>query len=323
MSRDAELAVAFTGARPRLVRVAYAVLGDHAEAQDVVADTWLRLADADAGAAGPVLDVEAWSTVAVARRAMDVLRSARVRRETYVGPWLPEPLVAPLAAATTDPADHVTLAETVSFALLVMLETLTPAERTAWVLHDLFDLPFPEVARVVGRSPAAVRQLAARARGHVAERAPRIDVDDVQHRAVVAAFARASAAGDLTGLLAVLDPDVILTSDGGGQVSAARHPVHGADRVARFLLGVAAQAPVGQRLQAVTVNGGPGVAVLDGERVVLVVSLTMASGRVQRLDLVLAPPKLAHVRLPPPPPGSTSWPVSTLPAPDPAQRRSQ
>lgn len=302
MSRSADLAVAYTRARPRLVRIAYAVLGSAAEAEDVVSDCWLRLADADAGGE-PVRDVEAWATVAVARRALDVLRSARVQRESYLGPWLPEPLVEPLrstgprSAAEADPADRVTLDESVGYALLVVLETLTPAERTAWVLHDLFGMPFGEVAAAVGRTPAAVRQLAARARAHVAARAPRVAVDDTEHRAVVAAFVRASTEGDLRGLLAVLDPHVVATSDGGGLVGAARRPVVGADAVARFLRGVVARIGPAQRLVAVAVNGRAGLAVVEDGVVRLVAALTVQDGRVRRVDFVLAPPKLARVHL--------------------------
>jgi len=295
VSRDAELAAAYARARPRLVRIAYAVLGSHADAEDVVSDCWLRLAAADAR--DRVLDVDGWATVAVGRRALDVLRSARVRREVYVGPWLPEPLVD-VTPSAVDPADRVTLDETVSFALLVMLETLSPAERTAWVLHDLFCMPFPDVAIVVGRSPTAVRQLAARARRHVAAGAPRVDVDPAEHQATVTAFTRAAVGGDLAALLAVLDPDVTLTSDGGGQVSAARRPVHGADQVARFLLGIAGNVRPGQRLASITVNGAPGLALLDGDQLALVASLTINRGRIRRVDLILAPDKLPRMRFP-------------------------
>ncbi|HEY3483407.1 MAG TPA: RNA polymerase sigma factor SigJ [Streptomyces sp.] len=291
---DAELADAYARARPRLVRLAYAVLGSYAEAEDVVSDSWLRLAAANARE--PVEDVDAWATVSVARRAVDTLRSARVRRETYVGPWLPEPLLGslpgPCGTPAADPADRVTLDEAVSFALLVVLETLSPAERTAWVLHDLFGVEFPEVGRVVGRSTAAVRQLAARARRHIAAGAPRIEVDAHEHQAAVAAFARAAAEGDLDALTAVLDPEVTLTSDGGGLVSAARHPVHGADRVARFLVGTASRFGTGHRAAVTTVNGAPGLAVLDGDELIAVISLTFAQDRVTRVDLVMTPLKL-------------------------------
>ncbi|MEW2245663.1 RNA polymerase sigma factor SigJ [Streptomyces sp. NPDC026666] len=290
MTTDSELARAYDRARPRLVRVAYAVLGSHAEAEDVVADMWPRLLAAHGGE--PVRNVEAWAVTAVSRHALDVLRSARHRRETYVGVWLPEPLLAD-AATAPDPADRVAFRETVSYAVLVVLETLTPAERTAWVLHDVFGTDFNEVAVVVGRSPAAVRQLAARARKHIAARVPRTEVDTGRHRAAVEAFTAASRSGDVRALLAVLDPDVTLTSDGGGVVTAARRPVEGADRVARFLAGVAEKQPAGTTLVPVLVNGEPGLTVLDARgATVAVVSLTIADGRVVRVDMVLNPRKL-------------------------------
>lgn len=301
MTREEELAAAYTAARPRLVRVAYAVLGSHADAQDVVSDVWLRLVEADTR--DRVRDVDGWATVAVARRALDALRSARARRESYIGPWLPEPLVSPITtdplrpSNTADPADRVTLDETISFALLVVLETLSPAERTAWVLHDLFAVPFPQVAAAVGRSPAAVRQLAARARRHVTAGVPRLDVDLSEHQAAVLAFLRAAPGGDLAGLLAVLDPQVTATTDGGGQVSAARRPVRGSDRVARFLLGLASKLRPGQHVQLITVNGATGFALLDGTQPLIVGSLHVQHGRIRRVDLVLAPNKLPHHRL--------------------------
>jgi RNA polymerase sigma-70 factor (ECF subfamily) len=288
------LAIRYVAARPRLLRVAYAILGSHAEAEDVVSDCWLRLVDAHQGE--PIEDVDAWSTVVVARRALDVLRSARRRRETYIGPWLPEPLVD-AAPALSDPADRVTLDDSLSYALLVALEALSAAERTSWVLHDLFGLPFAEVAEAVGRTPAAVRQLAARARRHVSDGAPRLHVDTAEHEATFRAFVAAAAGGDLGALVALLDPDVVLTSDGGGIVSAARRPVYGADRVARFLLGIIRKTRPSQRTVPITVNGAAGLALMDGAQVEAVFSLTVNNGRVKRLDLVRAPAKLSHVRI--------------------------
>ncbi|HTU74125.1 MAG TPA: RNA polymerase sigma factor SigJ [Trebonia sp.] len=300
------LAQAFSSARPRLVRVAYAILGSHAEAEDVVADCWLRLVRADA--AEPVRDVESWAVVAVSRMALDVLRSARVRREQYVGPWLPEPILTtgpaegPAAASVAgaagftgyggDPAEKVTLDDEVSYALLVVLETLSPPERTAFVLHDLFGLPFAEVASVVGRSPAAVRQLASRARRQVRSHGGVPQADSVERRRVVAAFEVAVTSGDLTGLIHVLDPDVILVSDGGGVVSAARRPIEGADRVGRFLLGVMAKVGHRYRVAEVDVNGVPGFALYHNDELVTVASVTVADGKITRLDLVRAPAKL-------------------------------
>ncbi|WP_395107310.1 RNA polymerase sigma factor SigJ [Actinomadura sp. SCN-SB] len=284
--RAGELSADYAAARPRLVRVAYAILGSMSEAEDVVSDCWFKLVRADRRSR--VQDVEGWSLVVVAREAMDVLRSARVRRETYPGPWLPEPVLSPME----DPADRVTLDESVSFALLVVLESLTPAERTAWVLHDLFGMTFEDVAATVGRSPAAVRQLAARARRHVSQGAPRIDVDRDQHRQVVERFLAAAAGGDLRALVAMLDPAAVLTSDGGGKANAARRPVRGAEQVARFMLGVMDRMEPGHVLTPMAVNGALGVAVYDHGRIDTVVSFTVSGGLLHRIDFIRTPDKL-------------------------------
>lgn len=287
--RQAVLAGEYDALRPRMVRVAYAILGSRAEAEDVVADCWPRLVEADARE--PVRDLTGWLTVAVARAATDVLRSARVRREEYVGPWLPEPYVL---ADPADPADRVTLDETVAYALLVVLESLSPAERTAFVLHDVFGMGFPEVATVVGRTPAAVRQLASRARAHLAGRAPRFDVDPGAHEEVLGRFLAAAAGGDLAALVATLDPDVVVTSDGGGVVSSARRPVRGADRAARFLAGLVAKYVAAQaQVDLVPANGLPAVAVRQEGVLTSLVLLTVAGDRVTRVDIVRAPAKLA------------------------------
>jgi RNA polymerase sigma-70 factor, ECF subfamily len=201
MSRDADLVAAYEQARPRLIRVAYAVLDSLTDAEDVVADCWLRLSEADRRE--PINDVEAWATTTVARAALDTLRSARVRRELYVGPWLPEPIIE-TAPAGQDPADRITLDDSVSFALQVVLETLTPAERTAWVLHDVFGVPFTEVAEIVGRSAQSVRQLASRARTHIDARVPRVAVGPAEHDATVTTFLHASTGGDLSALVTAL-----------------------------------------------------------------------------------------------------------------------
>lgn len=292
MTSELALAEQYSRARPRLTKIAYAVLGSSDEAEDVVSDCWLSLVRADAR--DPVLDVEAWSTVAVARRALDSLRSARRRRETYVGPWLPEPVVSRRQVTTdpADPADRVSLDETIGFALMVVLETLTPAERTAWVLHDVFAVPFDEIADAVGRTPGAVRQLASRARKHITAGAPRVGVDRAAHDAVVEAFSTAATSGDLRGLLALLDPDVVLTSDGGGEVSAALRPVVGSARVARFVLGIARKFATAGHPEVVTVNGAAGLATFRGSQLDSVVSLTVAEGTIVRVDLVRAPSKL-------------------------------
>ena len=287
---------AFAALRPHLERVAYATLGSRAEAEDVVQDAWLRL---QRTAPGEVRDLRAWATTVVGRLALDVLGSARSRREAYVGPWLPEPVVTlhdPSGAA--DPADRVTLDETVSFALLRVLETLSPAERTAFVLHDVFGLPFAEVGEVVGRSDAAVRQLATRARRHVEAGRPRAAagrVSEAERLEVIAAFARAAGGGDLEGLVAVLDPAVVWSSDGGGVVHATRRPLHGAERVAGALLGFArARERSGSAVRGalVDVNGEAGLLLQsdDGERSVF--AFTIAGGRITAIDVQRNPAKL-------------------------------
>jgi RNA polymerase sigma-70 factor, ECF subfamily len=292
------LAAEFSRARARLVRIAYAILGAHGEAEDVVADCWLRLVAADEHQ--PVRDVESWAVVAVSRMALDVLRSARVRREQYVGQWLPEPVLtgSPGGGAVIDPADKVTLDDEVSYALLVVLEALSPPERTAFVLHDLFGMAFTEIAAVVGRSPAAVRQLASRARRHVREHAPAPSADAARHRRVVEAFEAAASSGDLTALIRLLDPDVVLVSDGGGLVTSARKPVTGADRVARFIMGVLAKAATEGRLERADVNGAPGFAAYYRGDLAGIVSVTVAGEQVTRVDIVRAPGKLPRGRQP-------------------------
>jgi RNA polymerase sigma-70 factor, ECF subfamily len=277
----------FARARPRLLRLAYSQLGDLGEAEDVVQEAWLRLEAADPAS---IADLDAWLTTVVGRLALDRLRSARARRETYVGPWLPEPLVA---AAGDDPADRVTLDESVSYALLALLEQLSPPERTAFVLHDVFDVPFGDVAAVVGRTPEAVRQLASRARRHVAAQRPRFEASADEHDRAVRAFARAVGEGDLHGLVRVLDPGVVWTSDGGGRAIASRKPLRGGERVAR------AWVALGRRTigapTAIELNGRLGLLIpgTDGDR--SATAFTVDRGRITRIDVVRNPEKLRRV----------------------------
>jgi RNA polymerase sigma-70 factor (ECF subfamily) len=282
-------AAEYLQARPRLVGIAHGILGDLGEAEDVAQEAWLRLCRAP----GPIDSVTAWLVVTTSRLALDAVTSARRRRETYVGPWLPEPIVEP-ADTAPDPADRVTLGEAVHTAVLVVLERLSPAERTAFVLHDVFGLPFAEIAEVVGRTPAAVRQLATRARRHVHDSTPRFDADPALHRQVADAFAAACEGADLAALLRLLDPDVVLTSDGGGAARAARNPVLGADRVARFLVGIGRRQPL--QLLPALVNGAPGLLLGRGGELIAAVSLSVSDGRVTALDMVLNPGKLARAR---------------------------
>ena len=278
----------FARARPRLLRLAYSQLGDLGEAEDVVQEAWLRL---ERTGEEKIQDLDAWLTTVVGRLALDTLRSARARRESYVGPWLPEPLVA----TADDPADRVTLDESVSYALLALLEQLSPAERTAFVLHDVFDVPFGEVAEVVGRTPQAVRQLASRARRHVAEQRPRFEATPDEHERAVHAFAHALAEGDLEGLVAALDPDVVWTADGGGHAIASRRPIAGAVRVARAWIAMRRKAAVANLARPVDVNGRLGLMfpTPDGHRSVM--SFSVERGRIVRIDVIRNPEKLRRV----------------------------
>lgn len=268
---------AFEDLRPRLVGVAYSMLGTLAEAEDVVQEAWVRLQNADADA---IDDLTGWLITTTSRIAVDVLRSARHRRESYVGPWLPEPV-----EVGADPADSVSLADSMSWAMLVVLETLSPAERAAFVLHDVFALSFDEVGAALGRSPAACRKLASRARSHIEARQPRFDVDADAHRDVVDAFAAASATGDFDALLAILDPDAVLTADGGERFRAARHPILGGERIARFLSGVNRNHP-SEATRIIAVNHNPALLFFRNGEVDGIAVLGIADGRIRTIDFI-------------------------------------
>lgn len=298
----ATLAEGYAALRPYLTGVAYRIVGSRSDAEDVVQEGWLRLqrlvtSDPDARPR----ELRAWATTTVSRLALDVLGSARKRRETYVGQWLPEPWISSdgptgPTASHPDPADRVTLADSVSYALLVVLETLSPAERACWVLHDTFGMPFDEVSEAVGRTPEACRQLAVRARNRIAARSPRFEVDTGEQRRVVESFLSAAVGGDLEGLLSLLDPDVTLRGDGGGKVAAARHPVEGADRVAQLMLGIVRRAKHVTRVEVVPVNGMPGVLGYAAEELVSVMSFALSGGRITEIDVLVNPEKLARVQ---------------------------
>ncbi len=273
--------------RPYLRAVGYRLLGSATDADDAVQEAWLRLQRVDPG---EIASPRAWLTRVVARICLDQLRSARARREEYVGEWLPEPVVE-----DADPAEQVTLDESVGLAMLVVLETLSPAQRTAFVLHDVFGLAFEEIAEVVGRTPAGVRQLASRARRRVADRRPRFDADQASQRAAIEAFLGAARDGDLAGLVRVLDPDVVWRSDGGGRLPAPLRPVRGAEQVARMVL---RQAPhYVDAARVVSVSGSLGVVVVTDDGVVGAIGFTVHGGRITEVDAVYNPDKLQHLRL--------------------------
>ena len=281
-----DLAAELARHRDFLIGVAYRLLGSMHAAEDVVQDAYLR---AERAGTDEVREPRAWMTRIVTRLALDELRSARGRREAYVGPWLPEPLVASVDEGA-DPADRVTLDDQVSLALLTVLQTLSPPERAVYVLHEAFGVPLHEVARIVGRTPDACRQLASRARRHVQERAPRFDADPDERARVVEAFKVAAEQGDFDTLAGLLDEAVVVRADGGGVVTAARKPITGRERALRTFA-------AGRRgvqdfsVRTILVNGDPGLLLrADGQLAVL--AFVVADGRITHIDIVANPDKL-------------------------------
>jgi len=275
---------AFVQHRNLLFTVAYEMLGSAADAEDVLQETWLRWADVDRA---DVRDERAYLVRIATRLSLNRMRTVARRREAYVGPWLPEPLLT-----TPDVAEDVELADSVSTAMLLVLETLSPTERAVFVLREVFDLPYDEIAAAVDKSPAAVRQVAHRAREHVEARRPRAAVTARERDEVIARFLGAAATGDLQALMDVLAPDVVLLTDGGGVKKAALRPIHGRDKVTRFLEAVM---PEGFFADAVVVNGSPALRIaVDGE-VDAVASLLVEDGRVTGLYVVRNPAKLARL----------------------------
>jgi RNA polymerase sigma-70 factor (ECF subfamily) len=298
MDTVTDVAAEFEQHRAHLTGVAYRMLGSMADAEDAVQDAWLRLQRVDRA---DLDDLRGWLTTATGRLCLDRLRSARVIREAYVGPWLPEPLVARLPdAGAPDPAELAVLDESIQLALLVVLERLTPEQRVAFVLHDVFGVPFDGVAGTLGVSAAAARQHASRARRAVHDQSPRRTAPLAEQRAVLDAFLGAARRGDLQGLVTLLDPDVELITDGGGIVQAARRPIEGAERSARFFLGILEKIrPTEWVAEQVLVNGEAGAVFWirppGGDTLTLagVVNLDVTpEGLVERLALIVNPEKL-------------------------------
>jgi RNA polymerase sigma-70 factor, ECF subfamily len=291
---DASAPDAFEANRRYLGSVAYRLLGSFTDAEDVLQDAWLRWRAADRSA---VADPRAYLTAVVTRLCYDQLGSARARREAYYGEWLPEPSVSHTAGPDT-PADLAERGESVSLALLAVLEQLTPAERAALVLHDVFAVGFEEIGTSLDRTPDAARQLASRARRRLRDRRPHRATDPAEHRRAVEAFAAATTRGDILELMAVLDPDVVWHADGGGIVRAAARPVHGADKVARLVAGLVAKWLTDAHATGIAlVNGEPGLiwyrratGTVEG-----VVALTVAAGRITEALVVVNPDKLRRI----------------------------
>lgn len=288
--------------RRRLLNLGYRMLGSVQDAEDVVQETYARWYALSEPQQRAIITPLAWLTRVASRICLDQLASARVRRERYTGEWLPEPVrggttwTSAAGAGRTsgtggdDPADRITLDESVSMGMLVVLDSVTPAERVAFVLHDVFGTPFTEIAETVGRSPAACRQLASSARRRLAERRP-VGGTTTEHRQVVSAFREACETGDLDSLVALLDPAVESRSDGGGKVRSALRPITGADKVARFLLGLLRREPDVELVED-DINGAPGVTVSIAGTTIAVLAADVRDGLITDLWLVVNPDKL-------------------------------
>ena len=299
---DRDSARVFDEHRALLISVAYRILGSVTDAEDTVQEAWLRWSGVNPS---DVRDPRAFLVRVTTRLAIDRLRRAKTRRESYVGPWLPEPILT-----GRDVAEDVALAESVSMAMLVVLETLSPLERAVFVLREAFGMPYAEIADVLGRKEEAVRQLGRRARDHVQERRSRFDTDESEQHRVTERFLEATSTGNLEALMAVLSPGVTLVADGGGRALAPRRPVRGAEKVARFLLAVATEERMARFLRSVgsepivadlrvrvaPVNGGPGILVVSGNKPISALVLDVSEGVIRSIHLVANPEKLAGVR---------------------------
>lgn len=283
-------AAAFAAARPELFAIAYRMLGSVADSEDVLQDTYLRWQSTDrSGVDNPA----AYLTTIVTRLCVDHLKSARVRREAYVGPWLPEPLLTETAPG---PAETAELADSVSMAFLVLMESLSPLERAAFLLREVFGYDYAEMAHILQRGEPACRQLVSRARKHVSARRPRFAASRDEGERLATSFLIACATGDLDALVELLAEDVVLWSDGGGVVSSARRPVVGADKVARFLIGIAQMEPGPLGVDLVWVNNGPGAVIRSAGVPISVFALDVGDdGRIAGVRIVRNPEKLARL----------------------------
>ncbi|HEV7362676.1 MAG TPA: RNA polymerase sigma-70 factor, partial [Mycobacterium sp.] len=287
MIATGEHAERFTLLRPLLFTIAYEILGSATESDDVLQDSYLRWADVDLPT---VHDTKSYLAQLVTRQALNTLRAGARRREEYVGPWLPEPLLLD----DQDPATDVVLAESVSMAMLVLLETLSPDERAVFVLREVFGFDYGEIADAVGKPTPTVRQVAHRAREHVRARRKRFDNVDPQRNAqITAQFLVTAASGDVEALMAMLAPDATWMADSGGKVSAARRPVVGADKVARAITGLMRKAGTGMRVELVTCNSAPAVLFYLDDEPAMVVTLEIADDKITNFYVMRNPDKLA------------------------------
>ena len=282
--------------RPLMFSIAYRMTGSVSDAEDIVQEAFLRLTRVLRDGAS-IDSPKAYLATATTRLAISHLRSARVRRESYVGAWLPEPLVAGASAGEPDPAERAEMSDSLSMAFLVLMESLSPTERAVFLLHEVFGYDYQEIADITGKSEANCRQIFLRARRHVDEGKPRFDASREQRDEVARRFFAAASGGDLAGLLELLAPDVVVIGDGGGKAWAATKPFHGPKQVARFMLGLARRGPkMGARIDLAWVNDQPGAITYDAQdRVINVFALDIADGMVQTIRSVINPDKLHHL----------------------------
>ncbi|MFK0023190.1 RNA polymerase sigma-70 factor [Streptomyces sp. NPDC090798] len=278
--------------RPVLMGVAYRMLGRVADAEDVVQEAWLRWTGADRT---EVREPRAYLVRIVTRLAVDRLRQVRSRNEAYVGPWLPEPYVTDFGDTAPDTAERAVLADSVSLAVLVVLESLSPLERAVFVLREAFGYPYADIAAVLDRGESAVRQLAGRARKHVEERRPRYEVDPAERRDLTERFLAAAAEGDLKGLMSMLAPDVRLIGDSGGLSKAPLRVIETADKVGRFLYAVVQQSVPDLSYRLLELNGGAALLALSGDKPDSAVQLDVVDGRIQCVYIVRNPEKLVSL----------------------------
>jgi RNA polymerase sigma-70 factor (ECF subfamily) len=278
--------------RPGLARLAYRMLGSLSDADDVLQEAYLRWSRGDRAEVG---SPRAYLSSIVTRLCIDRRQAIEARKESYIGPWLPEPIVEPDCA---DPGGRLEAAESVSLAFLIVLESLSPVERAAYLLRRVFDYGYDEIAAILDRSEPACRQLVSRAEGRVRERRPRFEADPGEAERLTGAFLRACSTGDLDGLVQLLASDAVVLSDGGGKATAALAPIRGADRVARLFLGLMKKAPAGLELRRVRVNGQPGLMAVHEGQIVNVLTLDIIDGRINACFIVRNPDKLVRVGAP-------------------------
>ncbi|MDI3418321.1 RNA polymerase sigma-70 factor [Streptomyces luteolus] len=291
MATDTATAL-FEEHRPVLTGVAYRMLGRVADAEDVVQDAWLRWSAAEHD---EIREPRAYLVRITTRLAIDRLRHVKARREAYVGPWLPEPLATDFGATVPDTAEQAVLAESVSLAVLVVLESLSPLERAVFVLREAFGFPFSQIATALERSEAAVRQLAGRARKHVEERKPRFDVDPVERRDLTERFLGAAAEGDLDGLMRLLAPDARLVGDSGGKSKVPLRVLESAEHVGRFMASVVRQGVPNPEIRVLELNGGPALLILSDDRPDSVLQVDVVDGRIKSVYIVRNPDKLVSL----------------------------